>query len=644
MRLWRRKPERRTQHEPAVMIDPTASMNYNNGNDSAARGGAPATRLTKLQRRPTTGSGDSEEACCLRVTPLRTAAPLTAAAEGRPLPRAHDENAYLVRLPPNADGASFFVAVLNGQRVRVACPTENNNLGRNRRFWVVPPPPPPTTTQQPQAYQVQIPEGARPGQNFQVWVAQMQQRVTVRCPPNARPGQFVRFQLTIAPFSQPMLYSPQCHHWQPPSWKRQIRASDWKLYWLPNNAADENNKSTMEYYVRQLTVLEGGDPRMRTGYIDLVPVAQGTVNNSQLIVRNQPLLTYYEISRIGSKSFQERHQWFRSSVCQQMMTLEDGRIHLRIRRSQLLSDSVDALMAMGRHDLRSHWDIHILEDDVSLNNTHSARDDMGDWFDLVAREVFGRNSGLFRPLSDTTGELDIHSENRNLPMFRFCGRFMGRSLFDNHHLGCRLAPRLFRHILGWPITPNDTLPLHRRLDRALGESLDDSDLRSLCLSFLQTEEHLLPQLSELLLGIFDVVPEPALMVFHPLELETMLCRIDVEEWRSRTRYGCLFESTGANHPTVQWFWEIVSQEYDSDRLERLLRFVSGYSGIPLHEICNRQRSAGFTIYGVDPKMRLYPVAHTDFLRLDLPTYDSKDTLRKRLQLSLDTFDTIFDID
>ncbi len=49
-----------------------------------------------------------------------------------------------------------------------------------------------------------------------------------------------------------------------------------------------------------------------------------------------------------------------------------------------------------------------------------------------------------------------------------------------------------------------------------------------------------PQLNELLLGFFDVIPEPLLTVFDFHELELLMCgwpEFEVEDWKEQTKYS-----------------------------------------------------------------------------------------------------------
>eukprot|EP00953_Heterococcus_sp_UTEX-ZZ885_P020034 11193-Heterococcus_DN1.PRE.1 len=142
-----------------------------------------------------------------------------------------------------------------------------------------------------------------------------------------------------------------------------------------------------------------------------------------------------------------------------------------------------------------------------------------------------------------------------------------------------------------------------------------------------------PQLSALLSGFYAVIPASPLVVFNAQELELLMCGldvIDVQDWRLHTAHMGALRPT---HPLVRWFWEIVN-EFDQEKLARLLQFVTGTSRVPVGGFRELQGPDGeirlFTLaalpvaqYGTGA----YPMSHTCFNRLDLPLYDSKETLR-----------------
>jgi E3 ubiquitin-protein ligase NEDD4 len=120
---------------------------------------------------------------------------------------------------------------------------------------------------------------------------------------------------------------------------------------------------------------------------------------------------------------------------------------------------------------------------------------------------------------------------------------------------------IYKHLLGWPITTEDLKAQDKSSYESLQKLLAVEDVSDMCLNFTTTEEIMgthdekelveggsqikvtngnlsdfveanvkyrffnrtMLQLTELLLGFFDVVPEPALTVFETNDLESMLC-------------------------------------------------------------------------------------------------------------------------
>lgn len=247
---------------------------------------------------------------------------------------------------------------------------------------------------------------------------------------------------------------------------------------------------------------------------------------------------------------------------------------------------------------------------------------------------------------------DISCPEDHLIYFRFLGRLMGRALFDRQLIDGHMVRSLHKHLLGWPITFEDLKASDEAFYQSLWQftTMSPEEISSLSLDFTLAEDSLgvhrnvelveggasievtadnLPQyleailkyrmfdrtkyqITEILLGFFDVAPEPALTVFDPNELELMLCglpTIDIDDWEKNTIYsgGCKVD-----HKVVKWFWEIVRHEFDKEMRARLLQFVTGTSGVPSRGFAVLQGNDGnikrFVIHGVDRKTYAYPRA------------------------------------
>jgi E3 ubiquitin-protein ligase NEDD4 len=97
-----------------------------------------------------------------------------------------------------------------------------------------------------------------------------------------------------------------------------------------------------------------------------------------------------------------------------------------------------------------------------------------------------------------------------------------------------------------------------------------------CLKYRMLD-HVRDQLNELLVGIYDVIPEPLLTVFDFQELEMLMCgipEIDIGDWRANTEYSGELEYTYGDHIVCEWFWEVVC-ELNRETRARLLQFVTG---------------------------------------------------------------------
>ena len=122
----------------------------------------------------------------------------------------------------------------------------------------------------------------------------------------------------------------------------------------------------------------------------------------------------------------------------------------------------------------------------------------------------------------------------------------------------------------------------------------------------------------------------------------MLCglpTIDIQDWQANTVLTGKF-SNRANARAVQWFWEIVRDDFDQEMTARLLQFATGTSGVPSLGFSNLLGNDGniklFTIHGVDPRQYPYPRSHTCFNRIDLPEYTTKQELYEKLKAAVST--------
>ena len=559
---------------------------------------------------------------------------------------------YMVTVPRGIRPGMQFAVDVEGQRMMVTCPA-NVQAGMNLRIQ---------TQQQQQQQQQQsslnssggtistnsssssmppmqmfeviVPSGVQPGQSFSLLANG--QRVLVTCPPNIRPGQAVRFNLPIADKSQQMSASSPAKKLEyadiPDGWARTIRVTDMKFQWTRHDGDKDSPVDTQSTtattifdiknsaYTRKLRFLEGNDPRMRTGVLELVPADQASVD-STVQKNGKQIVGYAEIAAAhDKKKFEDKAEWFQM-ICRERLRIEwsDGHMKMKVRRTHLLHDSIEAVMSLGPTDMRKIWRFEFLGE-AGIDAGGLARE----WFELVTEQLFDPDMGLWLPSASNQMAMrinpasEISCPENHLIYFRFLGRVMGKALFDGQIVAGHMVRHLYKHILGWPVTFEDLEIPDESYYNSLKSLMDLDNIEDMCLDFTFLENDLgenrsvdliengsnitvtnenLPQfleanmkyhmmdrvkrqLTELLLGFFDVIPEPLLTIFDFQELELLMCglpKIDIDDWMANTNYQGYFEQSGKNAKTVKWFWEIVSDEFDHEQRARLLQFSTGKS-------------------------------------------------------------------
>lgn len=568
---------------------------------------------------------------------------------------------FEVRVPAGVEPGQPFALLANGQRVLVTCPPKVQ-VGQKIRFNL------PVTAQMVQNIQLSYEGGSASGWCRTIRVSDLKfqwARVT-------KHGQ------------EPVATTDRREGLQ-------LSAMDQSSRLLDVNAMNEFDFSKSAYG-RHLTLLKGNDVRLRTGILSWVPAKDATVD-SKLVLHQKVLLSYADIASIQQKPFADKLLWFEESLSKLLLIpWEEGHVKMMLRRPYLLHDSVDAIMSLSRTQLRQRWRLEI-QNEPAVDAGGVTRE----WFQLVTQQIFDPNFGLWMPSANNQACSTINPTSEiacpgdHLLYFRFLGRVMGRALLDRQLIHGHLVRSLYKHLLGWPITFDDLKAQDEEYYNSLKSltEMDEDTLEAMCFDFTVTEElfgarnqvdlvpngadievtkgnlvgfleanlryHMLErcklQLTELLLGFFDVVPEPVLTVFDSNELELILCglpTIDMDDWEEHTKYAGAFKDKAGEHKVVTWFWEIVRDDFDQEMKARLLQFVTGTSGVPSRGFSVLQGNDGnikkFCLQGVEGNPGEFPRAHTCFNRLDVPLYASKGEFRSKLKTAITLSAVGFDMD
>lgn len=143
-------------------------------------------------------------------------------------------------------------------------------------------------------------------------------------------------------------------------------------------------------------------------------------------------------------------------------------------------------------------------------------------------------------------------------------------------------------------------------------------------------------------GFSKIIPQALLNMVNYNELETWICGkavIDVDLLKRHTKYGGDPKTVmlTENSRCVQWFWEVL-REFSEEDKRKFIKFCWAQPRIPPNDEEFVRRSIRFQINPyVKAKGDLpLPEASTCFFNFDLPDYSSKEIMRKKILLAMNT--------
>lgn len=513
---------------------------------------------------------------------------------------------FVVTVPQNVQSGMQFRVNINNQEVMVTCP-EGVRSGQRVTFQLPTVERPAAAEPNHQMFEVEVPEGVRPGQPFALIANN--QRVMVTCPPNVQPGQKIRFQLPVL-LSQEQLATIKVSY-DKDGWMRCL-GQDLKFQWCYNETHNDDYQKKVyktpfdvdaTAYVRELVDIGGGKYdvvcKNATEYASATTVKGTTVN-------------YHELTAIAQVPFQQKVDWLKVQFNAIRTPWEEGHMRVKVRRKHILQDAMDGIESIQAEDMHKTFRFEFIGE-PALDAGGVARE----FYELFANELFNPDCGLFTysAVNQMCMQINPNSGIANeyhLKYFHTIGRLLGKALMDQQIVPVHLIQPLYKHLMGWPVTLRDLEHIDEQIYRNLLDLLDIDCLEDICLDFVVTEDHLgsqetvelvpggtditvtndnLPQyleaqlkyrtlgrvrsqLAELLRGFYDVVPEPLLAILDFQDLELLLHglpNIDMDDWVSNTLCS---GDVANNQKVIQWFWEVV-RGFEQEQKAKLLQFVTG---------------------------------------------------------------------
>lgn len=369
------------------------------------------------------------------------------------------------------------------------------------------------------------------------------------------------------------------------------------------------------------------------------------------------------------RDFRRKLIYFRS---QPALRATAGQCHVKVRRDHIFEDSYQEVMRQTPADLKKRLMIKF-EGEEGLDYGGVSRE----FFFLLSHEMFNPFYCLFEYSAHDNYTLQINPHSginpEHLNYFKFIGRVLGLAIFHRRFLDAFFIGAFYKMILRKKVVLSDMEGVDadyaRNLEWALNNDIDgildltfsveDDQFGEIVTVDLKPNGREIPvtnenkreyvelvtewkisrrveeQFTSFMSGFNELIPQELVNVFDERELELLIggiSEIDVDDWKKHTDYRGYSE----NDEVIQWFWKCV-RSWDSEQKSRLLQFTTGTSRIPVNGFKDLQGSDGprrFTIEKAGEPEAL-PKSHTCFNRVDLPLYNSYESMVHKLTLAVE---------
>ena len=142
-------------------------------------------------------------------------------------------------------------------------------------------------------------------------------------------------------------------------------------------------------------------------------------------------------------------------------------------------------------------------------------------------------------------------------------------------------------------------------------------------------EEITEQIKNIKEGLYSAIEKGLLKILNWEQLENMVCgeaNFDMKDFKKNTKCD-------EKEEVIQWFWKWLEKCKKDDKF-KYLKFVSGRSRLPKSKYQH-------IIHLTNDKNKL-PTSHTCFFTLDLPRYDSKKILYKKMKYAIENSFSISD--
>ncbi|GMF80108.1 unnamed protein product [Phytophthora fragariaefolia] len=354
-------------------------------------------------------------------------------------------------------------------------------------------------------------------------------------------------------------------------------------------------------------------------------------------------------------------------------------LQVRVKRDEIVDDSFDFFQkvcdTMSPAALKSRIKVTFINEQGLEEAGIDGGGVFKEYMDNLTKSAFSPEYGFFLATEDQLlypnpgARYVVDTRKEALDRYRFLGRVLAKAVYENILVEPQFAAFFLNKLLGKFNYIDDLHSLDQELYKSLMRLKHyEGNVEDLALTFSVSEmefgevvtRNLVPdganipvtnenriryihlmanyklnvlsfmESTAFLNGFRDLIPGTWIQMFAPAELQMLVggtaTNVDIDDWERHTQYG------GGYHPSqrvIQWFWEIVREDFKPEDRAGLLKFITS---------CSRQPLLGFS--QLSPQICIHQVRVEDDERLPssatcmnllkLPAYSNKEAMRKKL--------------
>ncbi|KAI9601992.1 hypothetical protein KEM48_001282 [Puccinia striiformis f. sp. tritici PST-130] len=356
------------------------------------------------------------------------------------------------------------------------------------------------------------------------------------------------------------------------------------------------------------------------------------------MVRNNPGLMSGSFSILVHNpkvlEFDNKRNYFSQQLHKARSREQYGNVQLNVRRPHVFEDSFHSLARRTGDELKYGKLSVRFYDEEGVDAGGVTRE----WLTILVKQMLDPNYALF---TGSAADSKTYQPNRasavnpdHLGFFTFCGRVIGKALYDGRVVDAYFTLAFYKHLLGISVGLSDLESVDPDHHRSLKWMLDNDIDGIFELTFsVEADDFGSTRIVDLKPGGQEIPvtnenkPEYVQLLIDAFKKDSMKSSpeilYNVEDWRANTELHQFQQSDS----TVTWFWRAVRSFGQEER--------ANFSSLPVLRESLSKVLAHFKFSLVNAHTKnVLPSAHTCFNQIDLPSYDSYEELRKMFLIAI----------